>query len=248
MVQICQHCKARSEVPSRFCTVCGARIEAPAEEPPTEQVISPAPAAAPPPPPAPPQDGGEGNRRPIIIGVVAFVCVAAIAGGVALLGSGGKDGADKPKGRTVQAVVQPSPTTETTVPSPAPEPEPEPETIPKPPAPSPTTVAKSSIKRVIHRHWTNIESGRYAAAFAALASGSQRRGQWISAHEQDALTKATVSLGAPRLTSSSTATVPVLKLRTEASSGCNTWRGHYEMVKRGGVWKINKAKITNSPC
>jgi hypothetical protein len=113
---------------------------------------------------------------------------------------------------------------------------------------SSASVERVAVAQVVRAHWSNIESGNYAAAFSALAPGTQSQSSWISAHEQDGLTSASISLGTPTMTSATTATVPVLSLRTNAASGCNIWSGHYEMVNVGGSWKINKAKISNSSC
>jgi hypothetical protein len=249
MTQVCPNCHTASDVPTRFCTSCGA----PMPEPEAPTVVHPAaPASGSPPPWA--------DRR-VLLGGIALVAVAAVAAGVvALTGSSGKGDATTVI-RPVVTVVQTTPpvpaTTEPDVPTDTVStpttttpttPEPAPEPAPPQPVVSPESRAKTSIKKVIRRHWANIESGDYAAAFAALAPGTQPRSQWIDGHQQDALSEARVSLGAPRLTSSTTATVPVLSLRTRAASGCNDWRGHYEMVKLGGVWKINKAKIAKSPC
>jgi hypothetical protein len=263
MAQTCPNCGAR-DVSTPFCTSCGVRMPAVvAPEPPTEPMHTPAPAPAPVPAPTPAGVGGA-SRRPLVAGLVALGCVA-IAGGVAavLVSKGGKDGtppaaaagrrvaqtAPAPQAQTV-TVTQPEP-----APAPAPAPAPDPTTptttVPAPPKTvviTPAVEAKASIKRVIRTHWKNIAAGEFEAAFAALAPGTQNRATWIDDHRHDALTDARISLGAPTLTSSTTATVPVRSLHTEATSGCNDWTGHYEMVKSGGAWKIEKAKISNTPC
>jgi hypothetical protein len=197
----------------------------------------------------------------VLVGVAAVACVA-IAGVLTamLVGTKDKDSAQptnvastSPARTNAQQVqtgvsVPTTPTEPTTQTEPTPtQTEPTP-TVPVRPQPSAATLARASIKQIIRRHWANIEAGHYAAAFAALAPGTQRRGTWIDAHQRDALTVARISLGRPRLTSPSTAIAPVITLHTEASSGCNVWSGHYEMRKSGGVWKIEKAKISNSPC
>jgi hypothetical protein len=206
----------------------------------------------------------------LIIGLVALLCVA-LAGGVAavMLSSGGKDDAPTVAAaeaatptqttsqvRTVVTVVRaassakkPAGSSSTSRPKPS-----NVGSVSRPRKATATAtatssvVSKSAISQVIRGHWANIEAGNYAAAFDALAPGAQSESSWISAHREDALTEASLSLGTPTLTSSTTATVPVLSLRTEAASGCNDWTGHYEMVKVGGAWKIDKAKISNTPC
>ena len=107
---------------------------------------------------------------------------------------------------------------------------------------------KAAIRGVIHRHWDAVEKGNYRAAFALLVPGTQRESSWIAAHKQDQLVNASISLGSPTLTSSTTATVPVHNLHTEAASGCFNWSGSYKMQKVGGNWRIGKADISRSAC
>jgi hypothetical protein len=106
---------------------------------------------------------------------------------------------------------------------------------------------KAEIRSVVQAHWADIERGDFSAAFGLLAPGSQSESSWISAHQSDALTSASISLGSPTVSGSS-ATVPVLNLHTVADSGCFNWSGHYEMSKIGGSWRIGKAKISRSSC
>ena len=101
---------------------------------------------------------------------------------------------------------------------------------------------------MLSQHWADIESGNYDAAFNLLVPGSQSHDAWVSAHVQDALTSASIDVGDPTISSSTTATAPVINLHTEASSGCFNWSGYYEMSKIAGSWRIGKAKISRSSC
>lgn len=243
---------------------------------PQQQPYAPPHAQAPPPPPPPPgvpmpyyaqypqpvPRQASGSNRGLIIGLSAALAVA-LAGVVAavLLASGGSDGS--PTVASAATALDTTPQTVTTV---------EKIVTAKPkhhkkkpssgrvatPVSNPTTTQhpaatsaiadKAEIRGVVTRHWAEIESGNYSAAFDLLAPGSQSRSAWISAHEQDALTSESVSLGSPTITSATSATVPVINLHTVAASGCFDWSGHYEMTKVDGSWKISKAKISNSSC
>lgn len=107
---------------------------------------------------------------------------------------------------------------------------------------------RAEIRSVVQRHWSLVEQGQYVAAYALLAPGTQDRAAWLQDKETDRPSTASISLGQPTLTSSTTATVPVLNLHTVANSGCNNWSGFYRMSKIGGEWKIAKAKISPTPC
>jgi hypothetical protein len=239
----CRSCGGAVESDSRFCAHCGAPVLAPAavEQPPAATAVAePITTQVPPP---------SGNNKGLIIGLSAALLVAIAGGLVAvLLAAGGSDNTPTVNTPTVAAAV---PTA----------------SVPEPAESNVTTVIKTEhakakktssssvssttdkaeIRNVVHAHWADIERGSYNAAFRLLAPGSQSKSSWISAHESDALTSASISLGRPTITGSS-ATVPVLSLHTVADSGCFNWSGHYEMRKIGGSWRIGKAKISRSSC
>ena len=108
---------------------------------------------------------------------------------------------------------------------------------------------RSAAESAVERHWSLIESGQYSAAFNLLASSATTASEstWVQEHVEDDLTSADISVSAS-LTSSTTARVDVLRLRTMAESGCFTWSGSYDVAKLGGTWKITKANLTRSSC
>jgi len=108
---------------------------------------------------------------------------------------------------------------------------------------------RARIRAVVAEHWSNIESGDYAAAYSLLGPRLQTgESGWTAAHAEDALTSASIEVGRPVFSSSTSATVPVIRLRTEAQSGCFNWSGSYGMLKVGGNWRINRSGIDRTPC
>jgi hypothetical protein len=229
--------------------------------------------AAPPAPPAGPPPVGylypqqpqppSGNNKGLIIGLSAALLVALAGVLVAvLLVAGGSDNTPTVAAvgptTSVPAPVSRVTTVIKTVHAKARKRAKKPSSFSSPPSSRSTpihrTVAsassatdKAEIRNVVEAHWADIERGNYSAAFGLLAPGSQSKSSWISEHQADALTSASISVGNPTVSGSS-ATVPVLNLHTVADSGCFNWSGSYEMSKIGGSWRIGKAKISRSSC
>jgi hypothetical protein len=107
-----------------------------------------------------------------------------------------------------------------------------------------------SVRQVVMRHWSLINSGDFAAAFALFVPGSQgSESSWISAHQEVAPISATVSVGTPRFSDSTDATVPLLSLRTaDATDGCASWSGSYDVDKVNSQWLIGKADLQKQSC
>jgi hypothetical protein len=207
-------------------------------------------------PAQPPQPA---RNQGLIIGLVV-ACVVALGGVAAAVliatGGSGSAGATRASATSapVQTVVAPSP------PAPAPVPHVRhrvrrhpttPASSPTPPAPVQNTGAdRAEIQSVLSQHWNDIASGSYAAAyslFAPGAAGGMSESSWIAAHQQDALTSASISVS-PNITGPTSAVANIINLHTDASSGCFNWSGYYEMEKIGGAWRIGKAKIARSSC
>jgi hypothetical protein len=126
-------------------------------------------------------------------------------------------------------------------------------TTPDPqPAAAPTLSPATKVERAVKRHWRYIESGDYYAAFdllsPSLQSTSGGAANWVSGHVQDHITSVDVEVEA-RDVMSTTAVADIITLRTRArATGCKVWSGYYQMVKAGGRWRIDKAKLTPAPC
>ncbi|MDX8152100.1 hypothetical protein SK069_10885 [Patulibacter brassicae] len=109
--------------------------------------------------------------------------------------------------------------------------------------------ATSRVRGAIRRHWSMIEAGRYEEAYALLGPNLQTSmPRWVAEHRADALSSASLTLGTPDIRSSTRASVPVLSMRTVANSGCYRWSGSYDMVRVGGVWRIDRSTLTRSAC
>jgi hypothetical protein len=155
---------------------------------------------------------------------------------------------------------KPKPTpvaTATATPSPTPSPEPTqtPTEVPTEtptPTPEPTAApAERAVERAIVRHWRAIQSGSYAAAydrFAPNLQDAEARARWIQAQKRDGLVDFDLEVD-PVITSPTTATARVVKLRTDAvRSGCHDWSGTYELRRIGGTWRISKAGLKSTKC
>lgn len=226
------------------------------------------PAPPPPPPPygtvvyqSPPPPSGHNAATYVALGVASVIAVAAVAVAIVLASSGG-GGEPQPIGAaqvattppTVTIVREPPARTRTSTGRSsassggfvAP-------TTPRSTRRSSTSSprlsasAAAEAENAVERHWRLIESGNYAAAYDLLAPGTQSRGPWIAEHVKDALSDVDLNVDAT-VNSSTSATVRVLHLRTVANSGCNEWTGFYDMAKISGTWRIQKAKISNTPC
>jgi hypothetical protein len=186
--------------------------------------------------------------RPWLIGggVVLLLVLAGIAG--ALVARGRSEPAPTP---TPTATVSPAPT-ETASPSPEPTESPV-ETTPEPTkTPRPADTAAAAVERAVKRHWQAIASGHYASAFDRLApelqNASRGRARWIADARRDGLYSVDVDVD-PVVTSSTTATARVVRLRTNASrSGCHDWTGAYTLRKIAGVWRLSKAALQSHRC
>jgi serine/threonine-protein kinase len=187
------------------------------------------------------------RRRAWVLGALAVLLVAAAVAVGALLAGGGE--APKPTPTptpTATPTATPSPS-ETPVPTETPTVEPT-ETATPTPTPVPETAA---VERAITRHWRAIENGDYAAAYDRFAPNLQNaegRQRWIGAQRRDQLVDARLEVAA-RVTSATTATARVVRLRTDAvRSGCHEWSGTYELRKIGGAWRISKAGLKSRRC
>jgi serine/threonine-protein kinase len=189
------------------------------------------------------------RRRAWVLGLVALLLIGvAVAVGAVLAGGG-----DKPK-PTPTPTPSPTPTatpspTETPTPSPVPT-----ETPTAVPTETPTATPEpesAEVERAIRRHWRALENGNYAAAYARFAPNLQNaegRARWINAQRRDQLVDAQLEVE-PRITSATTATARVVRLRTDAvRSGCHEWSGTYELRKLGGAWRISKAGLRSRKC
>lgn len=123
-------------------------------------------------------------------------------------------------------------------------------------APAPFVAAAASpvdiesARQVVARHWSLISSGDFAAAFALFVPGSQgSESGWISAHQEVAPISATVSVGTPTFSDPTDASVPLLSLRTaDATDGCASWTGSYDVRRVNGQWLIGKADLQKQSC
>ncbi len=215
---------------------------------------------------------GQGHSAGLIVGVAgaSLVAMAAIATVVILVASGGRHGssptvslatvaaapisaAPEPPSAASEGVNTPdggglsqggsagtsSVSTPSLTPSPAPSSSSQGATA---------SASSASVSSVIEQHWALISSGDFSGAFALLEPGTQDRGQWISSHQQTAPISATISLGTPTFNSSDSATVPIVSLHTQDSTGCNDWTGSYDMTKAGDQWTIAKANLNQHSC
>jgi len=81
-----------------------------------------------------------------------------------------------------------------------------------------------------------------------LRRSGARRTRWISAQRRDGLYSAVVDVE-PKLTSATTATARVVRLRTNAArSGCHDWSGTYDLRKIAGTWRISTAGLKSRTC
>ena len=187
--------------------------------------------------------------RPWVYGLIALLLVVvAVVVGV-LVAGGGAD--PKP---TPTPTASPTPTPEPPTPTPSPLPTETPTEEPtETPTPEPTASAdERAVERTILRHWRARETGNFNAAYNRFAPSLQRafqgRSRWIAAMKRDGLVSADVEVD-PQLTSDTTATARVVRLRTDAvRSGCNDWSGTYELRKIGGEWRIEKAGLKSRKC
>jgi hypothetical protein len=117
-------------------------------------------------------------------------------------------------------------------------------------APEASAASASAARQVIEQEWADINSGNYAAAFGLFVPGSlgSSESSFISGHQQYAPIRASVTVGNPVFNSPTVATVPVISLQTNDSSGCKNWSGSYEVQNVSGQWLINRASISSTPC
>jgi hypothetical protein len=113
-----------------------------------------------------------------------------------------------------------------------------------------SAAAGSAARRVVAQEWGDINSGNYAEAFVLFVPGSlgSSESSFISAHQQYAPISASVTVGNPVFNSSTDATVPIISLQTNDSSGCKNWSGSYAVQNVSGRWLINRANISSTPC
>ena len=164
-------------------------------------------------------------------------------------------------GRERRADPKPTPTP-TPSPTPTPTPSPTPTETPTPeptetPTPSPRRRPRSEPRRGASRPPCGATGGssrpaRYADAYdrfaPELGKSGDRRTRWIAAQRRDGLYSAVVDV-APRLTSATTATARVVRLRTNAArSGCHDWSGTYDLRKVAGTWRISTAGLKSRSC
>jgi hypothetical protein len=187
--------------------------------------------------------------RPWVLGVAALLLLAAaVVVGMVVAGAGADP---KP---TPTPTASPTPTPEPPTPTPSPLPSQTPTEQPtETPTPEPTASAdERRVERTILSHWRARESGNFNAAYNRFAPSLQRafqgRSRWVAAMRRDGLVSADVEVD-PEITSPTTATARVVRLRTDAvRSGCNTWTGTYELRRIGDEWRIEKAGLTSHKC
>jgi hypothetical protein len=183
--------------------------------------------------------------RPWVIGIVTLLLLAAAGVGGALLASGG----EKPK-PTPTATPSPTPSP---IPTPSPVPTETPTEVPtETPTPEPTVAtAERAVQQAIRRHWRTIANGNYATAydrFAPNLQNAEARVRWIRAQRRDGLIDFDLEVD-PEITSATTATARVVRLRTNATgSGCHLWSGTYELRRIDGTWRISKAGLKSRKC
>jgi hypothetical protein len=117
-----------------------------------------------------------------------------------------------------------------------------------PPSQSGSAADADSIRAVVQQHWALINSSNFDAAFGQMDPNDYVRSSWIQGEESDAPIQASVSVGQPTFSSSTSASVPVISLHTVASDGCADWSGSYGMEKINGAWLISNANLQKSAC
>jgi hypothetical protein len=100
---------------------------------------------------------------------------------------------------------------------------------------------------MMRRHFADIQTGSYTAAFADLAASlGQSQSNWISEIRADGLYSFDLSV-APQLASSTSGVANIINFHTEAdASGCKDWSGSWNVVKSDGRWLISKSNLSET--
>lgn len=197
-----------------------------------------------PPPPPPPNGSPSAGQRHLgtaTIATLVAVIILALGGGTAALVSSGTHNRSAAStsasttstdtGTTPPVVVPPT-TTDTT------------------PTTPPTTTPADDVLAAINHHWQDIQSGDYHAAFQLLlpsADGSSTESTWVSSHTQDGITSVTYHFTVAWVNGNN-ARVNVDTLKTQDTTGCHTFSGHYLMSQQRGSWLIAQVFLTEGGC
>jgi hypothetical protein len=97
--------------------------------------------------------------------------------------------------------------------------------------------------------WNDINAGNFGGAWGLFVPGTVgAESTFVSSHQQTAPITASATVGSPISTSATSATVPLVSLRTTDSSGCKNWTGSYQVQNESGQWLIGKANLQSSSC
>jgi hypothetical protein len=233
------------------------------------EMIPPPAAAAPPPPPQMPYypPAGQGwapgpydsqptavQKHKPVTAIALIIAALLVAGGgtaAALIATKDKD-SKKPSS------TQPVPPPSTQAVKPPPESTPK-ETTPKTPTPPavdpPVTPPKGNsgddavaAQQVAQDHWDKIGALDFDGAYDDFWSGfNYGRQKWIADEEGEAIESVEADFGEATVTGDR-AQVPINSLITNDRHGCKSWSGYLRMINEGGDWKIEKSKISDSPC
>jgi serine/threonine-protein kinase len=238
------------------------------------EVIPPPAAGAPPPPQVPyyPPAGqgwapGPYDSQPTAVQKHKPVTAIAVIVAALLVAGGGTAAAliaTKDKGsKKSQASAQPAPPPSTDAVKPPPESTPR--TTPKETTPAPVTPPSTppddnsgsgggddalAAQDVAQSHWAKINNHEFSSAYNDFWSGfyySGGKSKWVSDEQGEEIESAEATFDVADVTGDR-AQVPITSLITHDIHGCKYWTGYLRMVKEGGEWKIEKSKISDSPC
>lgn len=123
-----------------------------------------------------------------------------------------------------------------------------------PPAPEPTyrPTRPERVERALQAHFRRLVAGNYAGAYHDLTPGEGTtiggEAAWITAQRDDALKHFELTVDVS-MHGSGTATAEIAYFATHArGTGCHTWTGSWEMVKRYGHWLIGGANLERGSC
>ncbi|HVW17051.1 MAG TPA: S1C family serine protease [Solirubrobacteraceae bacterium] len=122
------------------------------------------------------------------------------------------------------------------------------ETAAAPPSAAATRPASEGPLSSVNAYWSDIADGDYAAAWTHLVPTITSQAEFIRGEQQAQISDVEFD-GTLAGISGSYATVDVVLLVTrDAQYGCRRWSGSYAMVKQGGRWLIEHARITPTAC
>ncbi len=118
---------------------------------------------------------------------------------------------------------------------------------------APSTAASSQVPAplgAVNKYWADIGAHNFAGAYGYLApvSIALNKSQFVVS-EREAGIRSVQFHGEVESDLGSSATVEVVSLVThDASFGCRTWTGSYEMSMTGGAWHITRANLSPESC